>query len=113
MVRYIGQLEGETGQWVGVEARESAIPPEAAELPWNDGSKNGVVYFALTPPERTPGKVASGVDTAESSSRTNATDNPNGSAASLRPPPRRARRSTSAESSGTGPRKGLFILYVM
>lgn len=40
-VRYIGRIEGDEGQWVGVEALESAIPAEAQGLDWNDGSKGG------------------------------------------------------------------------
>lgn len=39
MVRYLGSLAGETGQWVGVEVPEDAIPDEARKLSWNDGQK--------------------------------------------------------------------------
>ncbi|TNY23441.1 hypothetical protein DMC30DRAFT_347309 [Rhodotorula diobovata] len=38
-VRYIGGLVDEAGEWVGVEALESAIPPEAEGLEWGDGSR--------------------------------------------------------------------------
>ncbi|GAA5983057.1 hypothetical protein JCM11641_004711 [Rhodosporidiobolus odoratus] len=119
MVRYIGQLIGESGQWVGVEAFESAIPAEAGGLGWNDGEKDGVVYFKLqpasspkvTPPNSSSSKLAPPVSGSSSDASASST--------SLRPPSRRAvRRSSSNEATENGPRKGLFvrpdqILYVM
>ncbi|GAA5821747.1 hypothetical protein JCM3770_003160 [Rhodotorula araucariae] len=94
-VRYIGELVDERGQWVGVEAIASAIPPEADSLEWGDGQRGEVRYFTLTPP--TPD--------AESAPPSRA-----GSPA-LRPPSRRAaRRSTSPSGAReSGPRKGLFV----
>ncbi|GAA5919850.1 hypothetical protein JCM6882_008340 [Rhodosporidiobolus microsporus] len=120
MVRYIGQLVGETGQWVGVEALESAIPTDARELAWNDGSKNGVVYFKLASPSSStaPKKQAP----PPSSSQTPAaggSGSSSGTSSSLRPASRTGRRSTTNEpAGGSGPRQGLFvrpdqILYVM
>jgi dynactin complex subunit len=41
LVRYIGQLVGEGGQWVGVEALESVIPADAGGLAWGNGTRNG------------------------------------------------------------------------
>ncbi|GAA6043806.1 hypothetical protein JCM8097_007720 [Rhodosporidiobolus ruineniae] len=122
MVRYIGQLVGEPGQWVGVEAAESVIPAEAQDLAWNDGSNGGIVYFKLSQPEpaRTTiidkGKgLTAPNETGSGSASTSASSS---GASSLRPPSRRERRSTSSDSDGTGRRKGLFvrpdqILYVM
>lgn len=40
-VRFIGPLPGAAGDWIGVEAYESDIPRDAANLPWSDGSRNG------------------------------------------------------------------------
>jgi len=39
MVRYLGSLTGETGQWVGVEVPEDTIPAEAKKLSWNEGKR--------------------------------------------------------------------------
>ncbi|GAA5997720.1 uncharacterized protein JCM10292_006767 [Rhodotorula paludigena] len=106
-VRYIGRIEGDEGQWVGVEALESAISAEAQGLDWNDGSKGGVSYFKLSSAR------PAGADTAASSAATSRAASP-----SLRPPSRRVRRSTSSEREASGPRKGLFvrpeqIMYVL
>ncbi|CEQ40320.1 SPOSA6832_01904 [Sporobolomyces salmonicolor] len=109
-VRYIGNLVGEAGQWVGVEVAESAIPVEAKGLAWNDGKKGDLEYFALSPPAEqsaSPPEPSAPVATAAPSASTS-----RGSAsatASLRPPSRRARRSSSAEPDSNGPRKGLFV----
>ncbi|KAI5475915.1 SNF7 family protein, charged multivesicular body protein 2A [Pseudohyphozyma bogoriensis] len=36
-VRYIGGVLWESGQWIGIEVPESAIPDEARDLAWNEG----------------------------------------------------------------------------
>jgi len=116
-VRYIGALVDEEGQWVGVEALESAIPPEAANLSWCEGrrgdgasfspsrappcahadlsSSRAVTYFSLTP--------ASSASSSEPPTRP--------TSPALRPPSRRAPR-RSASPTGQrerGPRKALFV----
>ncbi|GAA5909334.1 hypothetical protein JCM8208_005647 [Rhodotorula glutinis] len=94
-VRYIGGLVDGEGQWVGVEALESAIPPEAANLSWCDGRRGDVSYFCLTP-----------ASTSLSSEPPTRPTSP-----ALRPPSRRAPR-RSASPTGqreSGPRKGLFV----
>ncbi|GAA5967666.1 hypothetical protein JCM21900_006735 [Sporobolomyces salmonicolor] len=109
-VRYIGNLVGEAGQWVGVEVAESAIPVEAKGLAWNDGKKGDLEYFALSPPAEqsaSPPEPSAPVATAAPTASTS-----RGAAsatASLRPPSRRARPSSSAEPDSNGPRKGLFV----
>ncbi|GAA5904309.1 uncharacterized protein JCM6883_006443 [Sporobolomyces salmoneus] len=115
MVRYLGSLVGETGQWVGVEIPEDTIPVEAKKLSWNDGKKGEVEYFSLTPPSAPASTSTSAPSTSPSSpipsdppAATVPTRND-----SLQPPtigrqPRR--RSTSAEPPlPTGPTKGLFV----
>lgn len=48
-VRYIGEVEHEEGQWVGVEVVESAIPAESLGLEWNEGCLgDGELLVALT-----------------------------------------------------------------
>ncbi|GAA5943576.1 hypothetical protein JCM3775_005812 [Rhodotorula graminis] len=94
-VRYIGGLVDEEGQWVGVEALESAIPPEAANLSWCDGRRGDISYFCLT--------------SASTSLPSEPPTQPTSPA--LRPPSRRAPR-RSASPTGqreSGPRKGLFV----
>jgi dynactin complex subunit len=46
MVRYLGSLAGETGQWVGVEVPETLIPDEARKLSWNNGSRGEGEFFS-------------------------------------------------------------------
>ncbi|GAA5928178.1 uncharacterized protein JCM15063_003808 [Sporobolomyces koalae] len=112
MVRYLGNLTGETGQWVGVEVSENLIPSDANKLDWNDGKKGDVEYFALTPP--TP---------ATSSAPSTAPPLPVPPDPAARPAVSRAdslqlptasrhprRRSASAEPAApSGPTKGLFV----
>ncbi|GAA5845097.1 hypothetical protein JCM11251_000008 [Rhodosporidiobolus azoricus] len=109
MVRYIGQLAGDEGQWVGVEALESAIPAEAHDLAWNDGTKDGIVYFKLTPSVSAKRPLKADVPRS-ADARVPARNASSSDTSALRPPSRRARRSTSTEPSGSsGPRKGLFV----
>uniref|UniRef100_A0A0K3CP01 BTB domain-containing protein n=1 Tax=Rhodotorula toruloides TaxID=5286 RepID=A0A0K3CP01_RHOTO len=118
-VRYIGPLDGQQGEWVGVEAPATAIPGEALNLPWGDGSRNGVTYFDLSADDSSGGLQAASV------SENAALDNPAARTApppassqtaldpsdSLRrPPSRRARRSASSDrSAAAGTRKALFV----
>ncbi|GAA5845435.1 hypothetical protein JCM3766R1_006552 [Sporobolomyces carnicolor] len=117
MVRYLGSLAGETGQWVGVEVPEESIPAEAKKLNWNQGQRGEVEYFALTPPSATPQDTTSApssspaspiprdsVPTSQKVARADSLQPPG----TGRPPPRR--RSPSAEPpSPGGPTKGLFV----
>ncbi|GAA6051851.1 hypothetical protein NBRC10513_001973 [Rhodotorula toruloides] len=107
------------GEWVGVEAPATAIPGEALNLPWGDGSRNGVTYFDLSADDSSGGLQAASV------SENAALDNPAARTApppassqtaldpsdSLRrPPSRRARRSASSDrSAAAGTRKALFV----
>ncbi|CDR48050.1 hypothetical protein NBRC10512_001222 [Rhodotorula toruloides] len=118
-VRYIGPLDGQQGEWVGVEARATAIPDEALTLPWGDGSRNGVTYFDLSADDPSGSLQAAPV------SHDAALDNPASRTASpappsqaaldpsdslRRPPSRRARRSASSDRSAAAvTRKALFV----
>lgn len=57
-VRFIGPLPGAAGDWIGVEAYESDIPRDAANLPWSDGSRNGVSCFKLRSVEPAHSRLA-------------------------------------------------------
>ncbi|GAA5881725.1 hypothetical protein JCM1840_000350 [Sporobolomyces johnsonii] len=97
-------------QWVGVEVAESAIPVEAKGLAWNDGKKDGLEYFALSPPPESSAPTPEPSDPTVTAAPSASTSRGAASAtASLRPPSRRARRSSSAEPDSNGPRKGLFV----
>ncbi|GAA5903440.1 hypothetical protein JCM5296_006254 [Sporobolomyces johnsonii] len=97
-------------QWVGVEVAESAIPVEAKGLAWNDGKKDGLEYFALSPPPESSALTPEPSDPTVTAAPSASTSRGAASAtASLRPPSRRARRSSSAEPDSNGPRKGLFV----
>lgn len=49
--RYIGEVEGEMGPWIGVEVPvgESWTEKKLAGREWNDGSINGTRYFEINP----------------------------------------------------------------
>ncbi|KAG8945011.1 hypothetical protein FRC04_001266 [Tulasnella sp. 424] len=48
--RYIGEVEGETGPWIGVEVPvgESWTEKKLAGRSWNDGTVNGTRYFEIS-----------------------------------------------------------------
>ncbi|KAI3608505.1 sulfite reductase beta subunit [Moniliophthora roreri] len=56
--KYIGQIQGEEGSWVGVEVPSSSTGPGKTStngtntkgVKWHDGSLNGIRYFKLSPP---------------------------------------------------------------
>ncbi|KAM0752248.1 hypothetical protein T439DRAFT_204143 [Meredithblackwellia eburnea MCA 4105] len=101
-VRYIGTLQGKSGQWIGIEVAESAIPPEARDLAWNDGKDDETQYFELTNHKKS--------NNGRSTPQPDRPDGNSGSSgSSLRPPSRRARRSSSSDGGEPGPRKGLFV----
>ncbi|KAL8278963.1 hypothetical protein RQP46_008632 [Phenoliferia psychrophenolica] len=109
-VRYIGQVLWTNGQWIGIEVAESAIPDEARDLDWNDGSVAGRQYFDIKPPT-TSRAGSSGRVTPVPVDLPDGHSGGSGSNASLRPPSRRARRSSSSDAvNEPGPRKGLFVL---
>ncbi|GAA6062826.1 hypothetical protein JCM10212_002464 [Sporobolomyces blumeae] len=112
MVRYLGSMVGETGQWVGVEVPEETIPAEAKKLSWNDGKKGEIEYFTLTAPV-VPPPTSSNKPADPASSDEPARRPPVARGDSLAPPTigRQARRrSSSGEPDATpGPRKGLFV----
>ncbi|BGP24227.1 hypothetical protein JCM10295v2_003137 [Rhodotorula toruloides] len=117
-VRYIGPLDGQQGDWVGVEAALAAIPDEALTLPWGDGARNGVAYFDLSTDDAPGrGQAVSALDDATLDSRAPSGPPPPPAAKaspdpsdSLRPLSRRARRSASSDRSSTdGTRKALFV----
>ncbi|BGP15611.1 hypothetical protein JCM10213_004131 [Rhodosporidiobolus nylandii] len=130
VVRYIGKLVGEEGQWVGVEA--SAVPREAEGLGWGDGTREGITYFKLSTPapssasgRATPSPVGGEPGSASAAAAASSSSSTSASSSLLRPPSKRGvgRRSPSAEpggagGGGSGPKKALFvrpeqILYVM
>ena len=130
-VRYIGQVLWTDGQWIGIECAlstschcttltslarrvaESAIPDEATDLEWNDGAVAGRQYFEIKPPTSpTPKAGSSGRATPQPVDLPDGQSGGSGSGsnASLRPPSRRGRRSSSSDAvEQQGPRKGLFV----
>ncbi|KAF7319759.1 hypothetical protein MKEN_00758300 [Mycena kentingensis (nom. inval.)] len=46
--RYIGEVEGEAGPWVGVEVPASTADAMADNRQWHDGSWGGVRYFEIS-----------------------------------------------------------------